>query len=55
MTKRVLSLLLALVMALSLCVPAFAADDNEQEPAAEVNEVKAVATEPEAEAEPAAE
>ena len=54
MTKRVLSLLLALVMALSLCVPAFAADDNEQEPAAEVNEVEAVATEPEAEVAPVA-
>ena len=29
MTKRVLSLLLALIMALSLCVPAFAADEPE--------------------------
>ena len=38
MTKRVLSMLLALIMALSLCVPAFAADEPEvitEEPATE--------------------
>ena len=55
MTKRVLSLLLALIMALSLCVPAFAADEPEvieEEPAtieAEGEEAAPVAAdEPEA-------
>ena len=47
MTKRVLSLLLTLVMVLSLCVPAFSAEDFEAEPTAEaVEEVPAAPVEP---------
>ncbi len=49
MTKRMLSLLLALVMTLSLCVPALAADEFEAETVAEVEEQA-----PEAPAEPEA-
>ncbi len=54
MTKRVLSMLMALIMALSLCVPAFAADEpvSADEPAAEVEAPAAEAEETEAEAEP---
>ncbi len=57
MTKRVLSMLMALIMALSLCVPAFAADEpvSADEPAAEVEAPAAEAEETEAEAEPAEE
>ena len=49
MTKRMLSLLLALVMTLSLCVPALAADEFEAETVTEVEEQA-----PEAPAEPEA-
>ncbi len=49
MTKRVLSLLLTLVMVLSLCVPALAADEFEAEaPAEVVEEAPAAPVEPEA-------
>ena len=51
MTKRVLSMLMALIMALSLCVPAFAADEpvSADEPATEVEAPAAEAEEIEAE------
>ena len=58
MSKRILSMLLALVMALSLCVPAFAADEFEAEaPAVQEEETPAapVAEEPDMPAAAAAE
>ena len=57
MTKRALSLLLALIMALSLCVPAFAAEGDEAEPVAaeEVSEPEAAPAAEEEEVEPEAE